>query len=338
MTDRIRARAEPPRRRRLPRLLAGLVLLLAALHGLAWYLITDRLEQEALRWAEARRAEGWQIAHGPPRRGGWPLAASVTLPEPRLALPEGLSWQAEALRLSLHAEAWDRLRLEPGGAQALRLGPIDLPYSAARVEAEIPLRAPLQGVPLLAEALRLGPPGQMLEVARLDGTLLPGGDPRAVQLAATGLVLPAPTPLGQRIEAATLDAALTGPLPPGPDLARRAAAWRDAGGALELRGLTLRWGGAAASAAATLALDAALQPAGAGTLRLAGAERLLDALVQSGSLGARNATLARGLLPLMQRPDPAGGPPQLEVPAALENRTLSVARLNLLRLPELRWP
>ncbi|WBV42645.1 DUF2125 domain-containing protein [Pseudoroseomonas cervicalis] len=338
MTDRTRVPAAPSRRRRLPRLLAGLVLSLAALHGLAWYLITGRLEQEALRWAEDRRAEGWRIEHGAPQRGGWPLAASITLPAPRLSLPEGLSWQAEALRLSLHAEAWDQLLLEPGGAQALRLGPADLPYSAARVEARIPLRAPLQGVPVLAEALRLGPPGEVLAVERLDGTLLAGGDPRAVQLSASGLLLPAPTPLGQRIEAATLDAALTGPLPSGPDLARRAAAWRDAGGALELRGLTLRWGGAAASAAATLALDAALQPAGAGTLRLAGAERLLDALVQSGSLAARNAALARALLPLMQRPDPAGGPPQLEVPAALENRTLSVARLNLLRLPELRWP
>ncbi|MFB9969961.1 DUF2125 domain-containing protein [Pseudoroseomonas cervicalis] len=338
MTDRTRARADRPRRR-LPRLLAGLVLLLAALHGLAWFLIAGRLEQEALRWAEARRAEGWRIEHGAPQRGGWPLAASVTLPEPRLSLPEGLSWQAGALRLSLRAGAsWDRLRLEPEGAQALRLGPVDLPYTAARVAAEIPLRAPFQGVPLRAEALRLGPPGETLEVEQLDGTLLAGGDPRAVLLSASGLLLPAPTPLGQRIEAATLDAALTGPLPSGPDLARRAAAWRDAGGALELRGLTLRWGGAAASAAATLALDAALQPAGAGTLRLAGAERLLEALVQSGSLAARNASLARALLPLMQRPDPAGGPPQLEVPAALENRTLSVARLNLLRLPELRWP
>ncbi|MCQ4162811.1 DUF2125 domain-containing protein [Roseomonas sp. GC11] len=325
--------------RRLPRLLRGAALLLgllAAGHALAWTLITRKMEARFLGWAEARRAQGWEVAHGPPRRGGWPFAATLELPGWRLALPQGPVLQGEALRLSLSPGHWDRLLLCLEGAQNLRIGTAELPFRAHALVASLPLLG--QGdVPLRGEALQLGPPSGAVSIARLEGTLEGVEAARRLRLALRGIALPVATPMGPEIAAATLDAALNGPVPPPAPLAQRAAAWRDAGGALELRGLTLQWGGATASLAATLGLDAALQPAGSGTLRLAGAEHVLDALVQAGVVPQRNAALARGLLPLMQRPDPAGGPPVLEVPVALENRGLSVARLNLGRVPAVEW-
>jgi hypothetical protein len=120
-------------------------------------------------------------------------------------------------------------------------------------------------------------------------------------------------------------------------MAARAAAWRDGGGTLELRGLTMRWGPVAAAAAATLALDDALQPAGAGTLRLTGAAEAVDALAEAGLIERRAAGAARALLPLMARRPADGGPPTLDVPVTLERRALALGRIPVTRLPLLDW-
>ena len=39
----------------------------------------------------------------------------------------------------------------------------------------------------------------------------------------------------------------------------------------------------------------------------------------------------------MARPSPDGGPPAVEAPLSLQNRTLALGRIPLLRLPELVW-
>ncbi|WP_139323401.1 DUF2125 domain-containing protein, partial [Roseomonas sp. TAS13] len=114
--------------------------------------------------------------------------------------------------------------------------------------------------------------------------------------------------------------------------------WRDAGGVLELRDVTLRWGPAAASAAATLALDEALQPMGAGTVRLVGAQEALSMLGAGGVIDARTAETASRMAALLARPGGEGEPPQIELPLTLQDRRLSLARLPVLRLPELVWP
>jgi hypothetical protein len=135
-----------------------------------------------------------------------------------------------------------------------------------------------------------------------------------------------------------LDVALTRPFPAGGgDPARRAAAWRDGGGALEIRTLEARWGEAAASATATLTLDAALQPAGAGTLRLAGGEALLDAATTAGLLPPFNAAAARIAWRALGRAPPEGGPAWAELPLALRDRTLRLGPVSLGRLPPLEW-
>lgn len=339
----------PPRRRRAGRWLLGLALPLALLgagHAVLWRLAAQRLEAGFQGWAEARRAQGWQVAHGAPRPGGWPLAATLALPAPRLALPGGTEWQAEALTLRVHLLRPGTLEAEPEGRQSLRLGAAALAFAADRMLATLPLDAGMapDRTTVAATQLRIGAgaQGMTVEAAGADLAAVPNaGEGEAaltLSLSLEGVMLPLDTPLGRQVQAATLEAALTGPLPGPRPLPARAAQWRDAGGALEVRALTLRAGEVAASAAATLALDAALQPMGAGTLRLAGAPRLLEALGAAGLVPPRTATLARGLLPLLSRPDPQTGQPTLEVPVTLENRTLSAARIPLARLPALALP
>jgi hypothetical protein len=332
-----------PRPRRRGRLLVKLALLLALLaggHAVLWHLLLGRMEEGLQQWTAARRAAGWEVAHAPPERGGWPFAARLTLPGWRLAAPQGAAWEAAALALELRPTALDRLLLRPSGQQLLRLGTARLPFTAEALQASLALSAaaPPDRAALEGRGLRLGPPEAVVVVDSLTGDLaFPEAAESQLRLAAQGLLLPVATPLGPRIESASLEAALTGTPPAAGTPAQRATRWRDAGGALELRALTLRWAEIAASAAATLALDPALQPVGAGTLRLANAPRLLEALVQAGMVPQRSAGMARALLPLMQRPDPNGGAPQLEVPVSLENGTVSVARLALGRIPAIDW-
>ena len=134
------------------------------------------------------------------------------------------------------------------------------------------------------------------------------------------------------------DLALSGPLPGGRAPTPRAEAWRDGGGTLELRSLAMRWGSLGGTARATLALDETLQPMGAGMLRLTGAADVLDALAEAGLVGRRAALTARGLLPLISRPSAGNGAPEIEVPVTLEDRTLTLARIPVLRFPPLGWP
>ncbi|PWC28978.1 DUF2125 domain-containing protein [Teichococcus aestuarii] len=339
----------PRRRHRAGWWLLGLALPLALLgagHAVLWRLAAQRLEAGFHAWAEARRAQGWQVAHGPPSPGGWPLAATLALPAPRVAVPGAAGWQAEALMLRVRLLRPGTLEAEPEGRQSLRLGGAILPFAAGRILATLPLeagRAPDRAT-VTATQLRIGTGAEATAVEAASAHLATAPDAREGEAALTlslsldGVMLPLATPLGRQVEAATLEAVMTGPLPGPSLLPARAMQWRDSGGALEVRALTLRAGEVAASAAATLVLDAALQPMGAGTLRIAGAPRLLEALGAAGLVPPRTATLARGLLPLLSRPDPETGQPTLEVPVTLENRTLSAARIPLARLPALALP
>jgi Uncharacterized protein conserved in bacteria (DUF2125) len=340
--------------------LALLAALLAAGHALLWRWMGSQLEAGFQDWAAQRRALGWRVDHAAPLRGGWPLAATLTLPRFRLegggaTLPGGMEWQADALVLRLAPPRLDRLVVEMPGRHRLRLGAVDLPFAADRLAATLPLEAGVlpREARLDAERLRLGTPAGAVEVrhamieVETRMTAIEGEPAVALRLTASDLLLPpgeagglAPAVgvLGRGVAEAVLDLALGGPVPPGRGPAAKAEAWRDGGGTLALRGLQLRWGPLAASGTATLTLDEALQPMGAGTLRVAGAGEVLQAAAQAGLLTRQAAATGRGMLRLLSRTPAAGGPAELEVSLALEDRVLTAARMRLAQLPEWRWP
>jgi hypothetical protein len=130
---------------------------------------------------------------------------------------------------------------------------------------------------------------------------------------------------------------LRGVLPAAGSPARALAAWRDADGALALDSLALTWGPLTLQAAATMTLDAALQPAGSATARLAGFGPTLDRLVASGLVGRGQAAIARIALTAASRPA-EGGERVVEIPLQLEDRLLTAARMPLVRLPPIIWP
>jgi len=346
------------------RLLLGLALSLAVLasgHALIWRSMSSQLQAGFDDWAAVRRAQGWQVTHAPSIRGGWPLAATLSLPGFRLeggggTLPGGLEWQAEALMLRVALPRLDRLVVEAPGRNRLRLGGLDVPFAADRLAVILPLERDVLPSDATAEAeqLRIGTTLGAIEVrsARLTVetriTATEGEPAVTLAISATDILLPPgamPVPngsatgaLGRNIDALALDLALTGPVPPGRGPTAKAEAWRDGGGTLELRALDVTWGQVSATSTATLTLDEALQPMGAGTLKVTGATAAVDAAATAGLLAPRAALGARAVARLLSRTPPEGGPPQLEVPLTLEGRTLTLARLPLAKLVAWTWP
>jgi len=340
------------------RILLGTALaiaLLAAGHALVWRWMGSQMQSGFDDWVASRRAIGWKVTHGPPERGGWPFAATLTLPQFRLegggnTLPGGLDWQAEQLMLRVALPRLDRLVVEAPGRHRLRLGWLELPFATDRLTIAVPLERNVlpREAEMQAERLRIATPTGSVELregrlgieTRLTAT---EGEP-AVQLSlnAEDITLPPAPPalvaLGRQIGRLVAEVALTGPVPPGRGVTAKAEAWRDGGGTLELKSLDLAWGPASALATATVTLDDTLQPMGAGTLKLRGATALLDAAQAAGLLPPRAALGARAAVRMMSRTPPEGGPPQLEVPLTLEERTLSLSRFPILRMPALAWP
>ncbi len=350
---------KPPSR--LPRrLLVGAAILLVALgagHTLLWRMMAQQLESGWQAWVSLRRAQGWRVEHAPPVRGGWPLAATLTLDRVRLeggeaTLPGGLGFQAERLELRVAMPRLERLVVTLPRQQRLRLGRTEIPFTADLLVAVLPLEpgTPPSSADITAERLRIGTPAGGLEVRSASLTLEGSASATeteaalSLDLVARSLDLP-PLPqgsaaarFGRRIETLSAELVVSGPLPPGRAPTVRAEAWRDGGGTLEVKSLALHWGAVTANAAATLALDETLQPMGAGTLRLQGAVELLDTLAEADVIGRRAAAAARTMVPLLSRPSAETGAPELEVSVTLEDRTLALARIPVARFAPLAWP
>ena len=342
-----------PRRllRRIASAAAALGFAAIAGHGAIWWWVTGEIEQQVAANL-ATPAPGWQTTAGPLHRSGWPFAATVTVPSLIAVSPgaatQSVRWQAERLAVSLEFARPRTLVLKVEGAQSLQLGSAPpIPVRAELMQAEVPLEPgmPVRAATLAVAGLTADLPAGRLAIARLDTAL--DSRPAAQQnetaaslvTTARGVDLPPrlPWPLGPRIATLAWDLAISGPVPPLADTATRAEAWRDGGGVLTLRRLELAWGEVTLTGGATVALDAQLQPMGTATARLAGYDAALRALTVAGVLPPRTAVAVTAVLALMARPSADGGPPAVEAPLSLQNRTLALGRIPLFRLPELVW-
>ncbi len=352
------------RRRRVKRKrgkwLAGLVAvvaLVAAAHTAVWYWAMGAMERQVAATLAAGPWPGWRAGGGRLQRDGWPLRVTVHVPDPSLEGPRpvgvaggapALRWTAGRLSASVSLLRPRLLVLTVAGEQGLAIGRAPpVPVTARLIRAEVPLEpgVPSHRIAVTVDSLRasLAQGPLTLDHLALKAEARPAalqGEPAlAVDLRAEGVALPpGPAwPLGPTIRHLGLDAAITGPVPRTPDLLARAQGWRDGGGVLEVRRLEVDWDQTRLDASGTIALDAGLQPMGAAKARVIGHEAALRALAAAGVLTPRGAAAAGAVLALMARPAPEDGRPMVEVPLSLQDRTLALGRIPLVRLPELVW-
>jgi hypothetical protein len=329
--------------RRLSIIGAALVAVVLLADILVWHWATGQVALDTELWAEARRAEGWTVSMGAPEREGWPLAARIHVHDlkivaPFAGLPGGASLAADDASIGVNLLAWRRLEIFLDHAQRVRLGTAPEIAFTTRRHA-IAMDLPETSLPSIADIridgldAIMGPDGARLLVDRGTVHVVSAPDTLRATVDAETIDLP-PSPLatglGQRIQRIALDLAVVGGLQVTP------AAWRDAGGNLAVRQFDLTWGSLVASGNANFRLDKALQPEGTAEARLVGTQETLDALASARLIAPRAAMAAKAVLQLLQRPQP-DGPPMVQLPLTLQDRTLQMGRIPLVKIPELIW-
>jgi len=343
----------------------GWIIVTAILAGLLigdtlyWRAMVRGLESGFQEWVAQRRAAGWTVEAGPAHAGGWPLAATLYVPEIDVSvgdaiLPGGAALRSGpvALRLRLLHPADLAIRLR--GTQHLRFDQSPfISVDADRLGAQVSLAgpAPPNHVDILAKSLRASRAGaadaaDVLTIGLLSAHVdlasegSQGGAVVSFSSATEAIALPSSVawPLGRIISSLAVEGSVQGPIPAAGGLTATASAWRDAGGSVKIRHLALGWGPLGLSGSATLALDEDLQPMGTGTGHLVGYTAALDALARQGTISRSAATAADAVLSLLSNAPGEGEPPEVDVPLTLQYRTLSMRQVPLVRLPELDWP
>lgn len=337
------------RRRRLWITLLAVPLLLVAADTVYWRIAERNLADGFAAWAAERQATGWHVAGGKPRSGGWPFAATLTIPGLTLDggnadVTGGLSWTVERLVLRVSLLRPRILEALAEGNQRLRAdGNPPMTYTAGQMRLVLPVgpKELPDFIDLAIDDVHVGDARLGSLKLHLDFDLAAQAGQAAVRFAvqAAAIVPPASArPLGEQVDSLSVDGALNGPLRPARTVTEQARAWRDAGGALVVRHLALTWGPLDLAASATLTLDDQLQWKGEGDARVRGYAEALDALAAHGAITRSAATAAKAILSLLATMPADGSAPTVDVPLTLRSRTLSMHEVPLLRLPELDWP
>lgn len=338
----------------------SIVLVLVLLIGgeaIYWWIAAERLRAGYEGWRATLVAHGWNVQSASPSMGGWPLSATLTVPN--LALRHGgpmvpgdvdVASARVTLAVSLFNPTDVGLSLpEP---VHVRLG--DLPVVTAtgdETQVTLPLR---QGntlpIALHARDLRLDTASGAWHVtvgllnARVEiasASRLNQSEPAArFSVSSEAIALPpeAKWALGPNISSLSMDGTLNGALPDARDMTRWAEAWRDGGGSLAVTHLAMGWGPLGLTGTATLALDDQLQPMGRGNGRIVGYGAALDQLAVAGVLTRSAALAATAVLSLMAATSDTEQASSVDVPWILQNRTVSMRQVPLVRLPEVDWP
>jgi hypothetical protein len=335
---------------RLGLVVAVLLVAIFGAYGAFWFFVAGRLEDGVAQWAQSVRAQNLDLSWRAIRVDGFPLAFRVALSEVRLrdlaSTPKG---EVDAPLLSGSAAHWNfrlwQLSAPDGLSATANFG--------AGAGAKLTVRRASGSVAVADEGggtlwLNLSEPaadaGGRLAARDADLWLtLPSHQPqthteRAVGIALDlrGLSLPTvPPPFRNPVDEISLGVTVMGEIPATP-ARQAAAAWRDAGGTIELDHVTLRWGTLRVTGSGTAALDADLQPIGGFSGAVEGYEELLKALVAAGQMrsgDARLAQLALGML-AMAGPD---GRPEIRTSFTIQNGEMYLGPAKLGKVPRIVW-
>ena len=348
----------PPHRSGSRRLLALALLLLVLAGGYTawWFHAATEFRDRTLRWIEDRRGEGWRLAYADVSRRGFPLQLGLRFDRALAAAPAGdWTWTVSRALLSTKVLDPQALRLVLEGDQALEFGDAPSAGGARRRYAGSADKFTFDLVPggwlpnghLRVRDLAVAGDrvGDRFGIARLD--LVSRGDPAAApgpeassyatELTVDGFHPPGSeaVPLCHEVAHLAFDAKLFGALEPRPWPAALAE-WREAGGVVEATRLVLVCGPLTLDGEGTFALDSAGEPIGAMTTRIRGYEAALDRLTTDQVIPAHTAATAKIVLRAQARSD-GEGVPILVAPLSIQDRTLSVGPVPLLRLPPLHW-
>jgi hypothetical protein len=340
-----------PRSTRLGLVILGALLAIAGAYTGYWFIVAGQIKDGAAAWAQSVRSDKVDVSWQNLRVVGFPGTFEVKLeaatlrdhaltPSPEFHIPV----------VSAAARPWDfadwRLTARDGfGAE--------IAGSGERAPANLTVQR-ADGIVSIAQEggwkLWLRTQNSTFEgvsrflVSSADAWIIAPPKPPhqhtepqlALAIDARQMVLPAGIePLGDSIDELDFGATVKGAIPNG-RLPQALAAWRDAGGRIDLDKLRLRWGDLDATASGTIALDAELQPTGTFSGGLQGYDQILTALAQRGQIRAADASLARIALAMLAKAGP-DGKPEIRTAFTIKNGQMSLGPAKLGKAPRFTW-
>ncbi|MHA1113143.1 MAG: DUF2125 domain-containing protein [Alphaproteobacteria bacterium] len=345
-----------PMRKRLPYIIVAASLALVALYAGLWWAAASALRERIEAAAAERSAKGHPTGFATLVIDGFPFALRARIDGAEAALEgplAGMTWHGDAVIASVRPWAPRRARLRLEGAQEIR-APEDVLLAAtgreitadirfdgagrvARVDARLrdATLTPANGAPTSIAAADIAYRAESeTRAGNEDGGV---GPSVSIDAADIRLAEAAGGALGRRLGRLIVEGRLTGDLP-ADATARALAAWRDAGGTVEITHAEARWGPLHLAAVGTLTLDTEMRPLAAFSARIVNYEAALDAFVAKGALGAREAAIAKTVFALVAKRATDGGPPALEAALTIQDGRLSVGPVPLFRVPALDLP
>lgn len=337
----------------------------AALYGGAWLVSAHLLRTGVEHWLQARRDEGFTVRAGALATTGFPARVAVRVTDVDFAAPPARgrwAWRTPAVEVAVSPLRLDHVVLDLAGAHQLTGPWLEIPslqFTAAKAALTLDLKdGAVDEAQLTVEggdgawgsdsrlhmdkagvrvALHPDAPAPAPPASGKAGDALPKISSRlAVRI--ENLTVPGalPPPLSNTLHEIAFNADVVGPVGDGA-LPKLLAAWSAAGGAIDLKDVTLDWPPITVSGEGSVALDQDLQPMGAFTSRVAGFTEVLDIMVREHRVGNDEAAVAKAMLGLMAKPGP-GGRAEISVPLTVQERVLTAGPLKLFALPRIDWP
>jgi hypothetical protein len=326
------------------------LLVTAGAYTIYWYVVAGEIKDGVIAWAQSVRADKIDVSWQKIGVTGFPLAFRVELeaaalrdnavspsPEIRVPLLSGTAWPWDFDNWRIEAQAGFSADLAGAGERA----PVKVTARTADGLVGIArqggwkLWLALQDASIAAaDRVRVSSANGWIIVPpkapqkRMDPSVALAFDLHQVRLPLTI------GPLGDNVDEFAFGVTVKGAIPNG--RFAEAAAWRDAGGTIELDNLRLNWGGLGATATGTLALDQELQPTGGFSGAIQGYDQILTALVQGGQMRATDAGLARIALTMLAKAGPDGRP-EIHTAFTIQNGQMFLGPAKLGKAPRLTW-
>jgi hypothetical protein len=332
-------------------LILGALLVIAGAYTGYWFITARQIENGVVAWAQSARSDKIDVSWRKLRVVGFPETFRVELeaatlhnnaltPSPEFYIPavsatarpwDFADWRlaardgfgAEIAGSGERAPAKLRVERADGVVSIAREGGWKLWLNAQNSTLEEVSRVLVNS----ADAWIIAPPKPPSQQAEPQLAL-------AVDARHIGLPVGI-SPLGDTIDELEFGATVRGPIRNG-RLPQALAAWRDAGGKIDLDKLRLKWGGLDATASGTMAFDTELQPIGVLSGGVQGYDEILTALAQRGQIRAADVGLARIALAMLAKAGP-DGKPEIRTAFTIQNGQMFLGPARLGKAPRLTW-
>ncbi len=327
------------------------LVVLAGSYAVYWRIVAAQIQDGLVAWQQSQKAHKIDATWGALRITGFPFAFRVAVDDATL---RERTWNpAPELRLT-HltgtARPWnfhDWVLAAPDGFSA------DLASTGGRPELKLSVKSAKGTVAVGSQgAAWLWVSGQDIAAEAAEAVPIKSADAwitlpakpadkdtdpsfgLALSLRQVGV--PAPPPEFTRtIDELAVGVTVKGALPSG-ELPQAVAAWRDAGGTIEVDSLHLQWGDLGVSANGTLALDRKLQPIAALSSGVEGFGAILNALVAADRMTPEQAAIVQIALTSLAKPGP-DGKPQITAPFTIQNGKIYLGPARLGSAPKINW-